>query len=134
MLEFRWLGILMVIPTLTIAGVIVFITRKTEDVFLNLAGGIRVEDPGIDLAVVCGILSSSEDIPINSKFCFAAEVGLSGEIRPVSRIDQRISEAEKLGFERIYISKFNKLASVPRQKIQVMTFGKLAEVLEDLFG
>ena len=76
-----------------------------KDVFLNIAGGLRVDDPAIDLAVVCAILSSNEDIPIASKICFAAEVGLSGEIRPVTRIDQRISEAEKLGFEQIFISK-----------------------------
>ncbi|HYG14362.1 MAG TPA: DNA repair protein RadA, partial [Bacteroidia bacterium] len=78
-----------------------------QDVFINIAGGLKIEDPGTDLAMVAAILSSYEDIPIPSKTAFAAEVGLSGEIRAVSRIDQRISEAEKLGFDRIFISKFN---------------------------
>lgn len=107
----------------------------TKDVFLNLAGGIRVEDPGIDLAVVCGVLSSSEDIPINPKFCFAAEVGLSGEIRPVSRIDQRISEAEKLGFEQIFISKYNKKGlDLKNYSIKITMVGKMEEVFRLLFG
>src|SRR4029079_6247250 len=75
----------------------------TKDVFLNIAGGIKVEDPAIDLAVICAVLSSNEDMPIHPKFCFAAEVGLSGEIRPVTRIEQRISEAEKMGFEKMII-------------------------------
>src|SRR3990167_8541555 len=78
-----------------------------KDVFLNIAGGIKVDDPAIDLAVISAVLSSGEDLFIPSTVCFAAEVGLSGEIRPVSRIDQRISEAEKLGFEKIFISKYN---------------------------
>ncbi|MBT8195242.1 MAG: DNA repair protein RadA [Bacteroidia bacterium] len=79
----------------------------SKDVFLNLAGGIRVEDPAIDLAVICAILSSNEDVSISSKNCFAGEIGLTGEVRPVSRMEQRIKEAEKLGFERIYFSKYN---------------------------
>ena len=74
------------------------------DVFVNMAGGIRVDDPAIDMAVICAALSSSEDYPIPAKTCFAGEVGLSGEIRPVTRIEQRIREAEKLGFEDIYVS------------------------------
>ena len=78
-----------------------------KDVFLNIAGGIKVEDPAIDLAVICSILSSSEDIAISPRITFSAEVGLSGEIRPVTRIEQRISEAEKMGFEEILISKYN---------------------------
>jgi DNA repair protein RadA/Sms len=106
-----------------------------KDVFLNLAGGIKVEDPAIDLAVVCGVLSSSEDIPIPSKFCFAAEVGLSGEIRPVSRIDQRISEAEKLGFEQIFISKYNKKGlDLKNHSIKITMVGKMEEVFRLLFG
>ena len=106
-----------------------------KDVFLNLAGGIKVEDPGIDLAVVCGVLSSSEDIPIPPKFCFAAEVGLSGEIRPVSRIDQRISEAEKLGFEQIFISKYNKKGlDLKNYSIKITMVGKMEEVFRLLFG
>ena len=80
-----------------------------KDVFLNIAGGIKVDDPAIDLGVVCAILSSNEDEPVPSNMCFAAEVGLAGEIRPVSRIEQRILEAEKLGFEVIVISSYNKI-------------------------
>lgn len=106
-----------------------------KDVFLNIAGGIKVEDPGIDLAVVCAILSSSEDIPIAAKNCFAGEVGLSGEIRPVNRIDQRILEAEKLGFEQIFISKYNKKGlDVKNYRIQINTVAKVEEVFRLLFG
>ena len=106
-----------------------------KDVFLNIAGGLRVDDPAIDLGVVCAILSSSEDIPISSKFCFAAEVGLSGEIRPVTRIDQRISEAEKLGFEKIFISKYNqKGLDTQAYKIKVVAVSKVEEVFQLLFG
>lgn len=79
-----------------------------KDVFLNIAGGIKVEDPAIDLAVLCALLSSYEDTPVPHQICFVGEVGLSGEIRAVNRIEQRIAEAEKLGFEKIIISKFNK--------------------------
>lgn len=106
-----------------------------HDVFLNMAGGIKVEDPAIDLAVCISIISSLEEIPVSDRLCFAAEVGLGGELRAVNRIDQRISEAEKLGFEEIYISKYNqRTIDQSRAKIQVKSFGKLAEVLEDLFG
>ena len=79
-----------------------------KDVFLNIAGGIRVDDPAIDLAVVAAVLSSNADIAIDRSICCSAEVGLSGEIRPVNRIDQRIREAEKLGFEKIIISNSGK--------------------------
>jgi len=107
----------------------------TQDVFLNMAGGIRVEDPAIDLAVCISIVSSMEEIPISDKACFAAEVGLGGELRAVNRVDQRISEAEKLGFKEIYISKFNqKSIDLKNTKITVKAFGKLQEVFEDLFG
>ncbi len=101
----------------------------TKDVFLNIAGGLRVDDPSIDLAVVAAILSSDSDTPIDGKTCFAAEVGLSGEIRPVTRIDQRISEAEKLGFERIFISRYN-LKGIDRKKlkIEIIPAGRLEEV------
>ena len=80
-----------------------------KDVFLNITGGISVDDTAIDLAVVAAILSSNEDQSVSQDFCFAAEVGLSGEIRPVQRIDQRITEAEKLGFKSIFVSKYNKI-------------------------
>jgi DNA repair protein RadA/Sms len=78
-----------------------------KDVFLNIAGGIKVDDPAIDLSVVVSIISSLEDISISSRYCFSSEIGLSGELRPVVRVEQRIAEAEKLGFEKIFISKYN---------------------------
>lgn len=107
----------------------------TQDVFLNMAGGIKVEDPAIDLAICISIISSMEEIPVSDKICFAAEVGLGGELRAVNRIEQRISEAEKLGFDAIYISKFNqKTIDTKKTKIQIRTFGKLTEVFQDLFG
>ena len=87
-----------------------------KDVFLNIAGGLRVSDPACDLAIVASILSSNFDLYISPKVCFAAEVGLSGEIRPVSQVERRIAEAEKLGFEEIYISSFNKESSFARRK------------------
>ncbi|MCC6369918.1 MAG: DNA repair protein RadA [Bacteroidia bacterium] len=106
-----------------------------KDVFINIAGGIRVEDPGIDLALVCAILSSNEDLPIKQNVCFAAEVGLTGEIRPVNRIEQRISEAEKLGFEKIFISSFNlKGLNTKNHKIEIASFFRIEEVFANLFG
>ncbi len=105
----------------------------SKDVFLNITGGIRVDDPAIDLAVVAAILSSSEDISLPLKTCFAAEVGLSGEIRPVARVGQRISEAEKMGFEEIYISAHNKMES-GKYGIKVVQCGKMEEVFGRLFG
>lgn len=106
-----------------------------KDVFLNIAGGIRVEDPAIDLAVVAAILSSLEDIALSNDICFAAEVGLSGEIRSVAHIENRILEAEKLGFEKIIISKYN-LKGLPlnRFKIEVVGVGKIEEMITELFG
>jgi DNA repair protein RadA/Sms len=107
----------------------------TQDVFLNMAGGIKVEDPAIDLAICIAIISSMEEIAISDKICFAAEVGLGGELRAVNRVEQRISEAEKLGFTEIYISKFNsKALDVTKAKIAVKSFGKLVDVFQDLFG
>jgi DNA repair protein RadA/Sms len=106
-----------------------------QDVFLNMAGGIKVEDPAIDLAVCISIVSSHEEIAVSDKICFAAEVGLGGELRAVNRIDQRISEAEKLGFTEIYISKYNqKSFDLKKPTINVKSFGRLQEVFEDLFG
>jgi DNA repair protein RadA/Sms len=107
----------------------------TQDVFLNMAGGISVEDPAIDLAICISIVSSLEEIPVSDKICFAAEVGLGGELRAVNRVEQRISEAEKLGFSQIYISKFaQKPADLKKGNIEVKAFGKIGEVLKDLFG
>jgi len=106
-----------------------------KDVFLNIAGGIKVEDPGIDLAVVCAVLSSNEDLCIPQDTCFAAEVGLTGEIRPVNRIEQRIAEAEKLGFKRMFISAYNtKGVDLTKYKIKVISVAKMEEVFEHLFG
>ncbi len=106
-----------------------------KDVFINIAGGIKVEDPGLDLALVCGILSSNEDLPIPQNVCFAGEVGLTGEIRPVSRIDQRIHEAQKLGFEKIYISSYNQKGLDMKQfAIKIITVSKMEDVFSNLFG
>ncbi|MEZ4876224.1 MAG: DNA repair protein RadA [Flavobacterium sp.] len=105
----------------------------TKDVFLNVTGGISVDDPAIDLAVVAAILSSNEDIAVGKDVCFAGEVGLSGEIRPVNRVEQRIQEAEKLGFSTIFISKYNKI-STNFPGIKVILVSKLEEVVEQLFG
>lgn len=106
-----------------------------KDVFLNIAGGIRVDDPAIDLAVVCAILSSNEDIAIDPKDCFAAEVGLSGEIRPVNRIEQRIAEADKLGFGRIFISKYNtKGLEKMKFNIEIIAVSNVEQVFTKLFG
>jgi DNA repair protein RadA/Sms len=107
-----------------------------KDVFLNIAGGIKVEDPAIDLAVICAVLSSNEDISIPPKTCFTGEVGLSGEIRPVNRIEQRIIEAEKLGFEKIYFSKYN-LPTVDKSKksaLELIPVSKVEEVFASLFA
>ena len=105
-----------------------------KDVFINIAGGIKVEDPGIDLALVCAILSSNEDLPILQNTCFAAEVGLTGEIRPVNRIEQRISEAEKLGFEKIFISTHNlKGLQLKNFKIKIIAVSKIEAVFANLF-
>lgn len=108
---------------------------SVKDVFLNIAGGLRAEDPAVDLGIVAAIISSHEDIPVSSKICFAAEVGLSGEIRAVNRIDHRIAEAQKLGFEQIYISKYNqKGLDVKRYSIEIKSAAKIEEVFAMLFG
>jgi DNA repair protein RadA/Sms len=105
-----------------------------KDVFLNIAGGLKVEDPSTDLAVLCALLSSYEDVPLPQHTCFAGEVGLSGEIRAVNRIDQRIAEAEKLGFEKIIVSRYNQ-KGLSRQKfnIEIITMGRVEEVYKHLF-
>lgn len=105
-----------------------------KDVFLNIAGGIKVTDPAIDLAVASAILSSNLDVPIASGSCFAAEVGLTGEIRPVPHVDLRIAEAERLGFNRIFISSYNKKLPVGISKnIEVVMVGKMEELMRGLF-
>ncbi|RWY46250.1 DNA repair protein RadA [Mucilaginibacter gilvus] len=113
-----------------------------KDVFLNITGGIRVEDPAIDLGLAAAIISSHEDIPIPAKTCFAGEIGLSGEIRAVNRVEQRIAEAQKLGFEQIFISKYNMPSGakdknrldLSRYTIDVKVVGRIEEVFGLLFG
>ena len=106
-----------------------------KDVFLNLAGGLKVEDPSIDLAVLCALLSSYEDIPLPYDICFAGEVGLSGEIRAVNRIEQRIAEAEKLGFEKIIVSKYTQKAiSTQSFNIEIVQMGRVEELYQYLFN
>ena len=105
----------------------------SKDVFLNITGGIRIDDTAIDLAVICSILSSDQNIELDTQICFAGEIGLSGEIRAVNRIEQRIAEAEKLGYKQIVISKYNNLNSKDF-KIKISKFGKIEEVFKLLFG
>jgi DNA repair protein RadA/Sms len=106
----------------------------SKDVFLNITGGIKVEDPAIDLAIITSILSSNLDLYVHHKACFAGEIGLSGEIRPVNRIEQRIREAEKLGFNKIYFSKANK-SGLPHSnfKIELAPIGKVEHLFQQLF-
>lgn len=105
----------------------------TKDVFLNIAGGIRVDDPAIDLGVIAALISSYEDVAIPANVCFAAEVGLSGEVRAVGRIEQRIAEADKLGFEKIFVSGYNgKLTDTKKFGIEVITINKIQELVRML--
>jgi len=99
-----------------------------KDVFLNVTGGITVDDPAIDLAVVAAILSSNEDVVLPKEYCFAAEVGLSGEIRPIQRVEQRILEAEKLGFSTIFVSKYNKI-SLKNSSIKIQLLSKIEDLV-----
>ena len=105
-----------------------------KDVFLNIAGGIKVDDPAIDLAVAMAVLSSNADLPIPKTTTFAAEIGLSGEIRPVNRLEQRISEAEKLGYEKIIVSKFNKDVKTKKHTIEIVLCSKIEEVVRNVFS
>jgi len=108
---------------------------SAQDVFLNIAGGLRVEDPAIDLAVINAIISSQQDIALSNNIAFAGEVGLSGEIRAVNRVEQRIAEAEKLGFEQIFISKYNsKGLDISKYNIKITWVAKVEEVFGALFG
>jgi DNA repair protein RadA/Sms len=105
-----------------------------KDVFLNIAGGLKVEDPSIDLAVLCALLSSYEDVPLPQHICFAGEVGLSGEVRAVHRVEQRIAEAEKLGFEKIIVSRHGqKSIGQSSSNIEVVPMGRVEEVYQYLF-
>jgi DNA repair protein RadA/Sms len=113
-----------------------------QDVFLNITGGIRVEDPAIDLGLCAAIISSYENMPVPFKTCFAGELGLSGEVRAVNRIEQRIAEAQKLGFEQVFISKYNlysggndkKRIDLSRYQIEIKTVANIEEVFSNLFG
>ncbi len=105
-----------------------------KDVFLNIAGGIKVEDPAIDLAIISSVLSSNLDIPTERDICFSGEVGLSGEIRPVSRVEQRLREASKMGFRKIYISKYQKNFSFKGTDIEVIPVGKVEALVRSLFS
>ena len=104
-----------------------------KDVFLNIAGGLRITDMAMDLSVIAAVLSSNVDTPIESGWCMAGEVGLSGEVRPVSRIEQRIAEAEKLGFSNIIVPKNNAQALKGRFKIAIHPVAKVEEALRLLF-
>jgi len=104
----------------------------SSDVFINIAGGLRVEDPAIDLAVVVAVISSLNEIPVPDKVCFAGEVGLGGEIRAVNRANHRVSEAGKLGFETIFLSKYTDLSE--SRDIGIMTYGRLQELFSELWG
>jgi len=105
-----------------------------KDVFLNIAGGIKVNDPAMDLAIVSSVLSSNLDIPVSKEVCFAGETGLSGEIRPVSRIEQRISEAAKMGFRKIYVSGFHRSISLKEPSIEIVRAGKIETLIKLLFS
>ena len=105
-----------------------------KDVFLNIAGGIKVNDPAIDLAIISSVLSSNLDIPVSKEICFAGETGLSGEIRPVSRIEQRIREASKMGFKKICLSKYQKNISVKGVEIELVRVAKIENLVRALFS
>ncbi len=105
-----------------------------KDVFLNIAGGIKVNDPAIDLAVISAILSSNIDMAIDKEICMAGEIGLSGEIRPVNRIEQRIGEAEKLGFKKIITPYFSsKNIDLKKFKIEIIQTKKIEEAIRYMF-
>ena len=105
-----------------------------KDVFLNIAGGIKVSDPAIDMAILASVLSSNLDIPIGKNTCFAGEGGLSGEIRPVSRVEQRIREASKMGFSRIFISRFHRNLNTKNAGIEIVQVGKIENLVKELFA
>lgn len=105
---------------------------SAKDVFLNMAGGLKVSDPAVDMAVICAVLSSNFDFPIPSDVCFAGEVGLSGEIRPVAQADRRVSEAARLGFKQIYVSSYCSLDKAP-EGIKVVKVSDVPELVKKLF-
>lgn len=105
-----------------------------KDVFLNIAGGLKVSDPAIDMAILSSVLSSNLDIPIERNTCFAGEAGLSGEIRPVPRIEQRIMEASKMGFTKIFVSKYHRNINIKDDTIKIIPAGKIETLVKLLFG
>jgi DNA repair protein RadA/Sms len=108
---------------------------SSKDVFLNIAGGIRIDDPAIDLAVVSAVLSSTVDMPLNHDYCFAGEIGLAGEVRPVTHIEKRISEAEKIGFKKMIISGYGiKKLDIRGANIEIIGLNRIDEVFRYLFG
>ena len=103
--------------------------------FLNITGGIRVDDPAIDLGIIAAVMSSNADIPIPQHYCLAGEVGLSGEIRAVNRIEQRVAEADKLGFEKIFVSSYAKKTIDQRKyKAEIIFVKKIEDLIRALFG
>ena len=104
-----------------------------KDVFLNMAGGLKITDPACDLAVICAVLSSTFDFAIPSDVCFAGEVGLSGEIRPVAQADRRVMEAARLGFKQIYLSSYCALDSVKDAGIRICRVADVAALVKSLF-
>jgi DNA repair protein RadA/Sms len=107
----------------------------SNDIFLNIAGGIKVSDPAIDLAIICALISSLEDVSLPSNICFAGEIGLSGEIRSVQRAEQRIQEANRLGFEQIFVPRFNmKGIDQKNYDIEIIPVGKVEELYNILFA
>ena len=108
------------------------IRLSNKDIFINITGGIRINDPAIDLAIISSVISSHKDLAISNKFCFSAEVGLSGELRPVLSIEKRIIEAQKLGYENIFISKYNKL-NKEKFSIQVTSVNKIKDIIDNIF-
>ena len=108
------------------------IQLSNKDVFLNITGGIKSEDPSLDLAIVSAILSSYHDTPLNEKICFASEIGLSGELRPVVKLDQRISEAEKLGYDVFVTSNFRK-ENIKKKRIKILELEKIGSLITNLF-
>lgn len=106
---------------------------STKDVFLNIAGGLRIDDPAMDLAVIAAILSSNDDVEISNRYAFAAEVGLSGEIRSVNRIEARIAEADKLGMEKIFVSKYNcRGLDISKFNVEVVAIATIGELIKNL--
>jgi DNA repair protein RadA/Sms len=105
-----------------------------KDVFLNIAGGIKVDDPALDLAVAMAVLSSNADLAIPKTIAFAAEIGLSGEIRAVNRLDQRLSEVAKLGYEKVIVSSFSKGIDFKKNKLEIIRCSKIEEVVKNVFS